>query len=290
MMPVFTDALLGDTLHLSAEEFGAYCLLLFATWRNNGRALAEDDRKMARICRVTPRRWRERLKPALRGFFNTDDGTWHQKRLEKEWQFCAENAAISRANGSKGGRPKLLNINGSRNPAGFLGITQNEPAQTQTQEDSSPVGELRSKPNGFDSSGKAQTPSRDVPGEMTTIWNEECGTITKARAPNMARKVNCLKRWREEFASEAEQWRSYCRRVASSAFLRGEGPRGWRADLDWVLKPEHLSHIMEGRYDDRLANGGGGSEGSGQQGPIGPAPSYEELFNDDGSRKAGLPH
>jgi uncharacterized protein YdaU (DUF1376 family) len=33
-MPVFTDALLGDTMRLSTEEFGAYCLLLFVTWRN----------------------------------------------------------------------------------------------------------------------------------------------------------------------------------------------------------------------------------------------------------------
>jgi len=30
-MPLYTDALLGDTLHLSVDEFGAYCLLLFAT-------------------------------------------------------------------------------------------------------------------------------------------------------------------------------------------------------------------------------------------------------------------
>ena len=85
-MPIFTDALLGDTLHLHAEEFGAYCLLLFATWRNNGQALAEDDRKLARICRVTTRRWSERLKPVLREFFDTGDGKWHQKRLEKEWK------------------------------------------------------------------------------------------------------------------------------------------------------------------------------------------------------------
>jgi uncharacterized protein YdaU (DUF1376 family) len=105
MMPVFTDALLGDTLHLSAEEFGAYCLLLFATWRNNGRALAEDDRKMARICRVSEKRWRERLRPALAMFFDTSDGTWHQKRLEKEWnhveQFASEQSRKGRLSALK---------------------------------------------------------------------------------------------------------------------------------------------------------------------------------------------
>ena len=55
IMPVATDALLADTTHLSADEFGAYCLILFATWRNNGVPLADDDKRLARICRVTPR-------------------------------------------------------------------------------------------------------------------------------------------------------------------------------------------------------------------------------------------
>jgi uncharacterized protein YdaU (DUF1376 family) len=99
MMPVFTDALLGDTLHLSVDEFGAYCLILFATWRNNGVALPDDDGKMARICRVTIRRWREKLRPALAGFFDVSNQTWRQNRLEKEWKHVAEMTAKQSAKG-----------------------------------------------------------------------------------------------------------------------------------------------------------------------------------------------
>jgi hypothetical protein len=39
--------------------------------------------------------------------------------------------------------------------------------------------------------------------------------------------------------------------VISSPFLRGENDKGWRADFDWVLNPNNLAKIVEGKYDDR---------------------------------------
>lgn len=77
-MPVFTDALLGDTEDLSAEEFGAYCRILFVTWRNNGAPLEADDIRLARIAKVTPRRWKA-MRPVLERFFDLTDGRWRQK-------------------------------------------------------------------------------------------------------------------------------------------------------------------------------------------------------------------
>jgi uncharacterized protein YdaU (DUF1376 family) len=85
-MPVFTDALIGDTTHLSAEEFGAYCLILFATWRNNGEPFPDEDARLARICRVGAKKW-QRLRPVLAGFFDLSSSFWRQKRLEKEWHY-----------------------------------------------------------------------------------------------------------------------------------------------------------------------------------------------------------
>lgn len=97
VMPVFVDALIGDTLDLTAEEFGAYLLLLFATWRNNGNPLPDDPGKLSRICRCSVMRWNRVLRPALIGFFRRDDdGFLHQKRLEKEWAYCANALAKNR--------------------------------------------------------------------------------------------------------------------------------------------------------------------------------------------------
>lgn len=131
-MPIFIDALLGDTLHLSAEEFGAYCLIMFATWRNNGQALADDDHTLARICRVTAPRWRLKLRPRLVKFFDIGDGRWHQKRLENEWLFVQKRAQISRDNGSRGGRAKYRNGNDLDNPAGNPDETQSHTREAST--------------------------------------------------------------------------------------------------------------------------------------------------------------
>ncbi len=135
-MPVFTDALIGDTLHLSTEEFGAYCLLLFATWRNNGKALPDDDASLARICRVPEKRWVKTVRPTLSRFFNIDDGCWHQKRLEKEWEFVQRRAETSRRNGPLGGRPPRNPTETREKPTGFSNEnpegTQTEPTHTHT--------------------------------------------------------------------------------------------------------------------------------------------------------------
>ena len=40
------------------------------------------------------------------------------------------------------------------------------------------------------------------------------------------------------------------KRVQASDFLTGK-VKDWRADFDWVLKPEHLTKILEGCYDNR---------------------------------------
>ena len=47
-LPLFTDALLGDTTHLDATEFGAYLLMLIVAWRSPDCALPDDDRYLAR--------------------------------------------------------------------------------------------------------------------------------------------------------------------------------------------------------------------------------------------------
>jgi uncharacterized protein YdaU (DUF1376 family) len=104
VMPVWTDALVGDTTHLSAEQFGAYFLILIATWRNNGTALADDDERMAHISRVTLARWRKKIRPVLAEFFTIDGTGWHQQRLEAEWQRVSNLISKRRAIGASGGR------------------------------------------------------------------------------------------------------------------------------------------------------------------------------------------
>jgi uncharacterized protein YdaU (DUF1376 family) len=168
MMPVFPDALLGDTLDLSAEQFGAYCLILFATWRNNGQALPDDPSRLARICRVERRHWSRNIRPALIRFFDLAEQTWRQKRLEKEWLWCAKRAGVSRRNGLHGGRPKSPKDNNTQNPAGSSQVTRKEPALTLIV-DTSPNGAV----SPYTDRLKSLSPSngvRDAEIEFSSIY------------------------------------------------------------------------------------------------------------------------
>lgn len=109
-MPFFVDAYIADTMHLTTEQHGAYLLLLMAMWRAGG-ALQGDDVKLARITRLTPKRWQAARSVVLPFFRRSEDGTLTQKRLKKEWEFVAQKSSQNVINGSIGGKRKALKYN-----------------------------------------------------------------------------------------------------------------------------------------------------------------------------------
>lgn len=137
-LPLFCDAYLADTMHLSLEEHGAYLKLLMITWRNNGQPLPDENERMARMLGVTLGRWRDRLRPALAPFFDLSDGTWRQKRLEKEWAYVMRRAAIARENGTKGARLKGLADKDDAQPAGGPDAAREGDSQPQAQPQTQP--------------------------------------------------------------------------------------------------------------------------------------------------------
>ncbi|MCJ9428668.1 YdaU family protein [Kordiimonas marina] len=108
-LPLFTDAYLADTRHLTAEEHGAYLLLLMCAWRTRGCRLRDDDRTLARLVGVTAARWRK-LRPVLMDFFTTEGGYWQQKKLCAVYEGVQERVTRNRENGAKGGRAKAAKL------------------------------------------------------------------------------------------------------------------------------------------------------------------------------------
>ena len=39
--------------------------------------------------------------------------------------------------------------------------------------------------------------------------------------------------------------------ISKSNFLKGENDRGWRIDIDWLLKPNNFPKVLEGNYTDK---------------------------------------
>jgi uncharacterized protein YdaU (DUF1376 family) len=82
-LPLWTDAYLGDTTHLTTIEHGAYLLLLFTAWRSPNYDLPDNDGLLARFCHLTPGQW-ARIKPTIMAYWKLENGRWFNGRLLDE--------------------------------------------------------------------------------------------------------------------------------------------------------------------------------------------------------------
>ena len=87
-MPMFWGDFFANTLHLSAQELGAYTALIGHAWEHDGNIAIED---LQRVARVSNRHWpkvRSRMSP----FFNTSKVLhyWHHERVHSELTKAAE--------------------------------------------------------------------------------------------------------------------------------------------------------------------------------------------------------
>lgn len=71
-MPLYIADYQADTGHLTAIEHGAYLLLIMTYWQRGG-PLPADDRKLARICKVSGSQW-ARIKGTVLEFFELQNG------------------------------------------------------------------------------------------------------------------------------------------------------------------------------------------------------------------------
>lgn len=107
-MPVYIGSYLKNTPHLTAEEHGAYLLILMSYW-TLGPPVA-DDAVMARLGRVPPDRWAA-IRDTILAFFELRRGRWHNVRADAEMARAkaqvARAATAGRASGSARSAKKL---------------------------------------------------------------------------------------------------------------------------------------------------------------------------------------
>lgn len=102
-LPLWTDALLGDTYQLTPAEFGAYMRLLIVAWRRPDCNLPNDPAFLARSV-GDPKGWHRLSRVVLPYFTMGSDGFLRQKRLTDERSFQRNIKDRSAA----GGRGKAL--------------------------------------------------------------------------------------------------------------------------------------------------------------------------------------
>lgn len=81
-MPLFVADYLADTAHLSAAEHGGYMLLIMNYWQRQ-KPLPNDDKKLARIARMTDSEWLDARETILE-LFVIDGAELRHKRIEAE--------------------------------------------------------------------------------------------------------------------------------------------------------------------------------------------------------------
>ena len=101
-LPLWTDAYLADTRHLTTEQHGAYLLLLMEAWRRPACSLPNNDTLLARLSGLSTERWAESREVVMA--FWTLDGRrkeWRQKRLVRERDYVAQKSASQKDKAAK---------------------------------------------------------------------------------------------------------------------------------------------------------------------------------------------
>ena len=111
-MQLYVSDFVGDTLTLTTEHIGAYLLLLIALWNADG-WLPSDDTKLARVVRLSVRRWRK-VAVELLPFFVVSGGVLTHTRLTRELEKASEKSHSRALAGERGGRANSLKYNKPR--------------------------------------------------------------------------------------------------------------------------------------------------------------------------------
>ena len=88
--------------------------------------------------------------------------------------------------------------------------------------------------------------SKPTPEDFLTAWNE---SVPFSRIERMTDKRQTALRARRADDSWRRDWRKALAKVRGSPFLRGENDRNWKADVDFFLRPDSVTRILEGKYD-----------------------------------------
>lgn len=156
--PFYPSDYLADTAHLTTEQHGAYLLLLITAWQRGGR-LPADPKKLARIARVSPRRW-HLIEEDVLEFFEEEDDQIVSRRMERDYQKAVSKSEKRSASGKRGGHAKALKDNepGLANASGLpCHLLEPEPDSKKETKVSSPKGRKKriSYPEDFEAFWKS---------------------------------------------------------------------------------------------------------------------------------------
>lgn len=146
-MPLYIADYLGDTMHLTAEQHGAYLLLLMAAWKRGGH-VPDDDAQLAAITR-TGDRWQPHCAGIVRAFFTHRDGLLFHGRVEAELMAARDNVSKKAAAGAAGAAARWQK-DGNRMADASRSQSQTDAPSPSPSPNTSPDGEVKKGAAKFD--------------------------------------------------------------------------------------------------------------------------------------------
>lgn len=232
-MPLFVADYLADTAHLSAAEHGAYLLLVMNYWQRC-KPLPADDRKLARIARMSDAEWLD-SRDTLAEFFHEEDGLWSHKRIEAEIAVAeektvkAKKAARASAEARQANAQQMLSERST--DAELLGEVREEKKE--------PLPETNNSTPNVRSIGKPMRPVRDETQERFWKAYPSRGDSSNPKAPALEKFVRAVKAGAdpEEIIAAASRYAEIERRSGRAGTDKVAQAMTWLNQRRWLDYP-----------------------------------------------------
>jgi len=152
----------------------------------------------------------------VKKFVKDSDGNYYNERMEEEIEKRRHFLDTRYFNGKKGGRPRKPNSKPNNKPTENLREDDNE--------------------NEIDYEN------------IVGLYHELCPKMQKVLVLNKTRKGHINARFAEFGLSKITE---VLRLAGESDFLNGKNDRTWKADFEWLMRPENFIKVLEGKYQNK---------------------------------------
>ncbi|BES72199.1 hypothetical protein RE428_32170 [Marinobacter nanhaiticus D15-8W] len=257
-MQFYVADYLADTAHLSAEEHGAYLLLIFNYWQT-GKAIPKKRLQM--IARVSNDRWAD-VEQAISEFFTEVDGCWRHDRIEADLAAVRESqdqrARAGKASAEARKRAKQSEKKKEINDASTTVERPLSDRSTNKEQNRTDTDNKTPPSSGDDDPGQVDDSAKSDPVDykgIINLYNDLLGEfLPEVKVLNEKRKRLIKARWKQKFGehshgSDMDFWRRYFLHVRRSKPLTGtKDGFDWSPGFDWLLNENNLAKVIEGNY------------------------------------------
>lgn len=227
----YSSDFLSGTFLMSDEEIGQYIKLLCLQHQKGH--LKEKD--MMNICKS----YNENI---FEKFEKDEEGNYYNKRLEEE--------VFRRKNYSESRRRNRLKKKDEEDEEGqknktyekdINNICSSHEKHMETETETETITENININKNKNEKEKKINKYNDV----IEIYNAYCTNLAQVQKLTEKRKIAINKLLKE---INIEQFKEICMIANKSDFLTGNNDRNWKADFDFIIRPDKAVSILEGKY------------------------------------------